>query len=178
MPRTSRGFSRSPRRRKAWDVGPGSVTGQSTLSSTTSVLASTGSAALADGLTLLRLRGYLSLFQTAASAASTGFSGAFGIGITTVQAFSDTGVGATPTPIDEQDWDGWIFWEAFSVKTITATLADGVNAQSSYLRLPIDTRAMRKLREDDVIYSVIQVTESGTSTMEWATDSRILVALP
>ena len=175
---TSRGSNRSPRRRKSWELGPGSVTGQSTLSSTTSVLAATGSAAIPDGLTLLRTRGFVSLFLTSISAASTGFSGAFGIGITTTQAFADVGVTACPTPIDEQFWDGWIFWEAFSVKAITSTLADGVNARSSYLRIPIDTRAMRKLREEDVIYSVIQVTESGTATMEWATDSRVLVALP
>ncbi len=181
MARTRRGSFqvRSPRRRKAWEVGPGQQAVQTPISSISAVLVTSGVVLQQDGLTALRIRGALSVWLTSASALSEGYTGAFGMGIVTEEAFTDVGVSATPTPITEQDWDGWMYWTAFNVTaqagSVTASQGtDGLSVQ----RFDIDSKAMRKVREGDVIYGVIQVLEVGTAVLGWHMDSRMLFALP
>ena len=48
------------------------------------------------------------MFLSAATSALDGFNGAFGIGLVTRQALA-VGVSAVPTPLDEEDWDGWLY---------------------------------------------------------------------
>ena len=173
----SRGFHQAPRRRKGWDVGPGQLASQTSISASGSTILSSVLNLSQDGLTLVRARGELTLSLSAASAAGTGYSGAFGIGLTTVAATA-VGVTAVPTPITEQDWDGWIFWESFSVKSITGTIADGVNASAVILRILIDSKAMRKLTDDSSLYGALEVQEGGTAVLESHFDSCMLFALP
>jgi len=178
VPRSQRGFSRVPqRRRKGWEEGVGQNTLQTPLTASGSAIASAAISVLVDGLTLLRLRGALTIYVSGPTA-DDGFTYNFGIGITTVAAIT-AGVGSVPTPTTEQDWDQWIFWHTGSLKTINATAGDlGINAVGMYERVPIDTKAMRKLNEDSAIYAVIEVVETGMSVFNWHLDSRILVALP
>jgi hypothetical protein len=117
------------------------------------------------------------MFLTASDAGPGGFSGAFGIGITTADAFG-IGVTAVPTPLTERDWDGWLFWHAWNLKTVTATIADGVNAVGAFQRIEVDTKAMRKQDENMLIYGCMEGTEVGNAVLNWNFDSRLLVLLP
>ena len=165
------------RRLKSWEVGPGRSITQTQITGSTALLATSGSALLQDGLTLLRLRGELTLQIATVSAIGSGYSGAVGIGIVTLDAFT-AGVASVPQPVADEEWDGWIWWHPFSVKSITATIGDGVNAAAVQQRIPMDTKAMRKLRENDVIFFMIETTEVGVALLDWHVDSRILLALP
>ena len=177
LPRgSSRGRARLPsRRRKGWEEG---VMGGVVVTQTASGSIFVGSAVTPtlDGLTLLRLRGSLFLGLRAGAAGVDRVRGAFGIGIATAAAVA-VGVTAVPTPVTEQSWDGWIYWENFYLENqdgTTQTYEDG----SGLVRMPIDTKAMRKLTEDDAIYAAIETTHNGTVVLSVQGDSRILFALP
>ncbi len=165
------------RRKKSWGAGPGQLAPQTAITASGAILASAALQALSDGLTVIRTRGMLELYvQT--NVADAGYTGAFGIGIATLSAVV-AGAASVPTPITEQDWDGWMFWQSFSLKTIDQTAGDlGLNAVADMLRIPIDSKAMRKVSADESMYAAIEVEEVGTSTLRWHLDSRILIALP
>ena len=181
----SRGLTRSPRRKSSWTVGVQTGTNGSVqaISATGKTLATNGVNVLEDGLTLVRTRGQLILVLTSASAAGAGFVGAFGIGIVTAQAFA-AGVASIPGPINDEDWDGWLFHHYFAVVS-SSVIADTVsssddfgNSQSAVLRIDVDSRAMRKLEENQVIVGVLEADEIATSVMGWYLNSRSLVKLP
>ena len=132
----------------------------------------TGVSPTNDGHTIVRLRGYFSARLTAAASISDGFFGAFGIGKATLAAFT-AGVGAVPTPITEEAWDGWIYHEYFSVLSQTTTVLE----DTSWLVRQIDSKAMRKLTIEDVIYVVFEMSEVGTATMALNMNSRVLLKL-
>ena len=174
----SRGFRQGrsypiPRRRKGWEVGPGQLAVQTQLTASGIDLLTSGATVLFDGLTLLRLRGTYSAYLSAGGALG-GFSGAFGVGIIDLQAFT-VGSTAVPSPITEQDWDGWLFWEAFDLKMPTSTL--DTSSPTGILKMPVDTKAMRKLKQDDVIFASVEVAEVGTAIYNHHFDSRMLIAL-
>ena len=174
----SRRQIRVPRRLKSWDFGPGTNVAQAQFTAITGVILTDALSVIQDGATLLRLRGQLIYMLDTTSALTGGFTGAFGIGIAT-QAAVAAGAASVPLPVDEQDFDGWIFWRPFSMKSVTATIADGSNAVSVSERVDVDTKAMRKLREGDSIYAALQITsEVGSAVMQVFFDSRILIALP
>ena len=164
------------RRLTAWSGGPASGTSGSveTISASGALLFGTASLAGEDGLTIVRIRGNFVARLSVVSGASAGFFGAFGIGKATAAAIA-VGVTAVPTPITEDGWDGWIYHTYFQVFGQTATAGDSV--QDS-LRMAIDSKAMRKLPEDEGIFAAIEVTEVGTCTMEMNFDSRVLLKLP
>ena len=170
MARTRSGFSRghSQRRRVGWEAGVGGTSGQGV---TTSAAGFLGSAIeiLEDGLTLARTRGAFNAELLTATAAGDGFQGAIGIGIVTKSAI-DIGITAVPTPITEQDWDGWLFWATVSVHDSLA----GNGTQE----IIIDSKAMRKTSEDTVFYAAFEVVEVGTATATFFLDSRMLFKLP
>ena len=175
-----RGFHRSrsfpAKRRKGWELGIGRESAQTPVTSSTSVLLADGLQILGDGFTLLRLRGVLDLFLSTTDQIVGGFSGAVGIGVTELNAFN-AGVASLPDAVDDADWDGFIWWTPFSVKSVTATIGDAVNAGSIVQRFDIDTKAMRKLKEDDVIFAVLSCFEVGVSTLNIHIDSRLLLAI-
>ena len=160
----------------------GQVGAQSQISSSNSVLVSSALVSLQDGLTVVRQRGMLTAWIVSATGAGDGFSGAFGIGVATADAIA-AGAASVPTPITEQDWDGWMYWHAISVKSagvIDGTAAndgDSINAIVAAQRLEIDIKAMRKLDENQALYGALEVTEVGTSILHWQMDSRVLFKL-
>ena len=165
----------SARRRVSWEEGPGGT--PFTRSDTVPLLITAGVVTLVDGTTLVRTRGALTLMMKASAANSDSMAGAFGIGVTRTEAFS-AGVGSVPTPIAEQDWDGWIYWTPFYFESLTD--AEVINTGGvSGIRLEIDSKAMRKLDIGDVIYAAIEVgAEVGTSIITGHFDSRLLFKLP
>ena len=184
MARTSRGSSRGnvQRRRTSWELGPGSTGATATNGSGSTVLGA-GISPFADGLTLGRLRGEFMAYLDLATAVGDGYIGAFGIGLTTVASFA-IGITALETPIDDEAWDGWLYHRYFALRAATIVVGAGaddgesINAVSAGLRIEVDSKAMRKLNEETVVYAAIQVTEQGTATMRSHFNSRTLMFLP
>ena len=177
---------RAPRRSTAWGVGPSTgADGESrAASSSSSLLANTGVVPAIEGLTLVRIRGDLSVFLTTAGSAADGFNGAFGIGIATTRAFT-SGVGALPIPLTNDEDEDWLYHRYFSLfaggpiaVATAAQQADQVNATSAAARFEVDSKAMRKWAAGHTLYAALEVIETGVATMEWAFNSRILVKLP
>ena len=181
--RTTRGVSQ--RRKSSWEIGVQTGTDGS-LQTITASSAITGSGALSivdDGLTLVRTRGFMNLFLTAASGVGEGFTGAVGICRTTLAAVA-VGVTAIPTPITEESWDGWLWHRYFScfsagVIAAAAALDNGlVHPNSASLNIEVDSKAMRKTANLDAIVLVLECTEVGTATMRWSMNTRMLFKLP
>ena len=164
----------SQRRRTGWEEGPGSTATQS-VQSTSSQIIGNGLAVLQDGITLVRTRGYVRLVITSGDVALSGFSGAFGICVVTNDAFA-IGVTAVPTPLDDVDWDGWL-WHTLFVLHLPAAFAatDGVVAVKD---IEIDSKAMRKIGINDTIALVGEFVEVPVSIMSVRADTRILAKLP
>jgi len=171
-----RSFGRqSLRRRTSWVVGP--TASNISMSSGSQVLWTTGVGQLVDGETLVRVRGVASVFLNSFTAAGDGFFGAMGIAITTDEAFA-SGAGAVPSPLNDVDWDGWLWHSFFDVRGVSGTIGDGVNANAVYQRIEIDSKAMRKWKAGTTLFGIVDQIESGTAIAEVNADCRILVKLP
>jgi len=172
-----RGFPLRNRSRRSvgWALGPEASDG--TTAATGKVLWTTG-VVLSSVVkaTIVRIRGQFAAYMNSASVAGSGFKGAVGIGITTTAAFT-IGATAIPGPLTELDWDGWMYHRIFDVRTITATLADGVNAVGVVDRFEIDSKAMRKFDEDMTLFGMIEVTEQTSAQLEFQADTRLLLKL-
>ena len=179
--------ARSSRRKTSWTVGPETSVNGATqvITASSAVLATTGAAVAEDGLTLVRTRGELVCLLGISASQGDGFHGAFGIGVATLAAFT-AGIGSVPTPLTEEDWNGWLYhryFGLFSGGPIAAATAaqqgDQVNSTSAALRVEVDSKAMRKLSMDMIVYAAVEVVELGAaSSMEFAFNSRLLVKLP
>ena len=174
-----RGFSRgqplrSQRRLSAWEKGPGGTTG-TVISTSTTVILGAGIVALIDGLTIVRFRGFFEMFMEAAPAIGDGFVGAVGAGVVTSDAFA-VGVTAVPNPVDDADWDGWLYHRFYSLHHSTATISNGVNAGREAWE--VDSKAMRKLPSNETFFLSIQTVEQGAAQIEVFFDSRVLLKLP
>jgi len=163
-------FPVSNRRRTGWENGP-SISNLTVTAS--GQIIGTGLTALADGFTLVRLRGLITLRLSVVGAALDGFSGAFGIAIVSSDAFDAS---AVMDPLTEAEWDGWIWHEFFFLK---GTIA-GVGNNTSILErhIVIDSKAMRKMPADNVLMIASEHTLVGTSTMQVEANSRALFKLP
>ena len=161
------------RRSKDWAFGPSAV--DQTLNATGSLIWSIGVQTVLGELTIIRTRGIVNVTQNVGSAAQDGMAGAHGIALVTTQAFT-AGVVSIPTPVSENEWDGWLWHSFFDVRVITATIADGVNAMSVIDRQVIDSKAMRKgFDESMTLVGVTEVVEGGTASIEIHANTRVLV---
>ena len=173
----SRGFhqgnARVQRRQTGWEEGPGGTPVQ-TINASVKRILNSGAQALVDGLTLIRTRGYFSSIQVIGSAIGDGFSGAFGIGVVTNDAFA-IGVTAMPGPLSNIDWDGWLY-HRFISQHVAAANAFGT--EDSVLTFEVDSKAMRKITVNDTVFAMLEVTEIGTAEIDVFFDSRMLLKLP
>ena len=116
---------------------------------------------------------------TSAAAALDGFAGAFGIGVITAAAFT-AGVGSVPTPITEIGWDGWLYHQFIDLRApglidgSAAVDVDIMLSTTAAVRIPVDSKAMRKIGIDEVTFGVLEVIEVGTAALSWRFNSRIL----
>ena len=176
MPRSRGSYrGRTPRRRTSWEEGPGGIDATAAITSGPNFLGSVANL-LEDELTLLRLRGRFNAILNSASAAGSGFQGAIGIGVTT-QPATAVGITAVPTPITEQDWDGWLYWQPISIHAGDAT-AGSRNWQGGVINIEVDSKAMRKLTDQSSIFTVVELVEVDTADIDMWFDSRVLLALP
>ena len=172
MARQRSGFTRqSPRRRTGWEKGPGDSPATNFLA-TSSVILGAGSTALLDGLTFVRIRGAFQAFLKSVSASGDGYHGALGIGIISGDAFAAP---VFPDPLTESDWDGWMYHRFIDVHQ-GENLADGSRTPGS-ISFEVDSKAMRKVDETDVLFAALEVIEIGTANMDVFFDSRVLVKL-
>ena len=161
------------RRRTGWEEGPG-VNAQVQFTASSSAILGAGQEALEDGLTIVRIRGSIELLLAAATAVGDGFLGAIGIGIVSTPAFA-VGITAVPTPITEIEWEGWLYHRFIQHRSSVATAGFvGANIQ----RIEIDTKAMRKISTQEVVFMAAEFTEGGTADMRVAAGTRMLVKLP
>ena len=176
MPRQQSGLTRRipvrSRRTAKWSVGPKAepialtATGQQL---GTSVVLVTEAEA-----TIVRLRGDFLVFLTAATAQGDGFSGAFGVGLVSNEAFN-AGQAAVPGPVSEQDWDGWLYHRFFH--SFSPNSGISVSEQAIIQRVEIDSKAMRKWSEGYTLTPVVEVLEEGTAVGEVWFQSRVLLKL-
>jgi len=176
MARTARGFHQgrpsSLRRRTGWEEGPGGTTATS-FTDTIATILGAGFEFLLDGLTIVRIRGSVQAFLTVGGT-NSGFHAAIGMGIVSADAFA-VGVTAVPNPIDDADWNGWMYHRYFDLHGATTfNPAD----QSNSLTFEVDSKAMRKVGVNEVLFASIETVESGTATMSVFFESRILLKLP
>ncbi len=164
------GRPQSQRHRPVWSLGP---TGAFSLGASAVSIFATGSQALVDELTIIRTRGILVLHLSAVANPNEGFSGAVGICNVTENAFN-AGVGSIPTPITDIAWDGWLWYQFFSLKSVTGVIADGANANAMVKEYVIDSKAMRKTNGSDIVVGVLETTEAGASTLNAFMDTRLL----
>ena len=184
---TSRSRSRFPlrqvqRRKTSWQPGTGRDA-PTTVSGTGKSILNLGIEFLQDGLTIVRTRGELLLYLESTVAGRDGFAGSFGIGVASAQAVA-IGATALPGPSTDTDWDGWYYHTIMALRSIdlinsdAATAEDFGNVVTSALRLPVDSKAMRKVGINQVAFAMIEVTEVGTAVMQVNWNSRHLLKLP
>jgi len=169
----SRGFPRQSRSRRLtqWTAGP--QTTDNILTGTGSVIWNLG-ITTSDPVTLIRTRGYAHVQLQTADAAGAGFVGALGIGIVSNPSFT-AGVASVPTPLTDEEWEGWLWHQYFDVRAITATIANGVNGVGNNFRFEIDSKAMRVWDDETTLMGVIEVVESVNATLEFNARTRILL---
>ena len=175
---------RTVRRKTSWSPGPLTVIGGQSISATGKVAATTAQTFLTDGTTMVRLRGEMLFYMKNATALDDGLEGAVGIAKVSSQSVA-IGVTATPGPLAQEDWDGWL-WHRYVhlnaagpiVQSAVSIATDGINAISAALRVEIDGKAMRKFAENDSIVMISEWTINGTASIRWHARSRMLLKLP
>ncbi len=163
------------RRRTGWEPGP--FTTPIAVLADQAVLFSTFQQFTQDGLTVVRLRGELIAFLSAATSALDGFPfvGA-GIGIATAQALN-VGITAVPLPLTDITWEGWLWHSLFPLIRATDVVTGQLGSTS--VRKMIDSKAMRKVGTDMGIFGVFETSgEVGAVTVNVYADSRMLLKLP
>ena len=172
----------SLRRKTAWSEGPGSgvVTAVSTIAA---AFVGSSVALTVEGLTVIRIRGWLHAYLSSAGSALDGMAGAFGIGIATTAAVT-AGIASVLTPITEQRSENWLYWTPIqlfcpNIGTATSKAIDVAAAGSGLLSVEVDMKAMRKFPDEMSIYAAVELsTEVGTAIVQVRFDSRLLAKLP
>jgi len=169
---------RSPKRLTAWDSGPNqALEGQSAIGHN---LWTTGVGLTNESMaTIVRTRGQFRLLLDLATAAGDGFNGALGLGIVSLDAFN-SGTAAVPSPFTDAEWPGWFWHEYWDLHSVAAQTQGENIARNAMvdLRIPIDSKAMRKLGEHEIIFGSLDVAvETGTASMRFIGDTRILLKL-
>ena len=173
----------SVRRQTSWGLGSSSASGGQTLSSSGTSIGGLTAVPTLEGQTIVRTRGEFVVNLLTSSAPNGGFHGAFGIAVVT-QAALTVGVTAVPSPLDEEDWDGWLYHRYFHILSggiLDSSVVDDediINSTTAALRVEVDSKAMRKLPVEEAVFCAVQVVEIGVATGLWQFDSRMLMKLP
>ncbi len=163
----------SSRRLTEWSEGPKNDVIQS-ITAAGGTLVSTGSEAQ-ESLTTVRIRGEWVLWLEAVGTIGDGFSGVgLGIGIVSADAFAQ-GVAATPIPFNDADWGGWIWYHMMGPIVGFSVTESENTGPVSQVRVPIDSKAMRKTGPNEVLFGSIQtIGEVGAATLSFGMRTRIL----
>ena len=164
-----------PSRQSTWDDGPEAL--ETGISANGSAIFSTGFQAALPGLTIVRLRGVFSMWLTSAGSAFDGFGRvAIGFGVVSENA-AGIGITAVPLPIDDISWDGWLYHADLGTIT-TDNTSPVLRGPLPSQRHIVDSKAMRKFKESDVLVGVLQAnSEMGAAAFSFTSNSRVLVKL-
>ena len=163
----------SNRRIPEWFAGPGTNDAIQTVTGAGTILWALGQEATTV-LTTVRIRGEISLWLPLVTTVGDGFSAYYlGIGIASFDAFS-AGIASLPTPQGDRDWGGWLWFHAGAaiVGNETTELFRG---PMSAVRIQIDTKAMRKMSANEIIFGAISlVNEVGAAELDFVASTRML----
>ena len=178
---SSRVHTRVPRRRRAWELGPGGddidTWDPVTVSTSAPFIMGSGitSGALAD-LTIKAIYGFIEVRLTAAAGVGDGFNFAFGIGIANSEAFAQ-GVASLLDPFDDIGSSTWQWHHMMNIHTAIGALAIGDPSENP-VRIPIKVVTARKLQLNEVMYLCGQSGENPTAIASVLGVTRALVLLP
>ena len=160
---------RGPRRATEW-ISSAIVSDFATLAAAASVLHQ--SLAFLEPATVVRTRGTLWVESDQVAATEFPF-GAMGM-VVVKNAAAAAGVASVPTPVTEQNDDGWFVWTPFAsaFKFVTAS---GFSPQG-WSRFDFDSKAQRKVVDGDTIVVVLE-NSSGTDGLHFLIQFRMLVML-
>ncbi len=139
-----------PRTFKTWAGSDATAHAFATVAASSAVILS--SLSILVDITILRTRGVLAVGSD--QVAATEFQiGAAGICVVTTAAFT-AGIASLPTPVTENSWDGWLWYQSFAQRVVFGT-AVGLEPQyvTSY---QIDSKAMRKVGPDETIVCIAE----------------------
>ena len=162
-------------RQTDWGLGPGGTAGTALSTTGASVLGS-GITTTTGKLTLVRTRGILSISLGLATSAQDGFFCALGMGLTTIQAFTDVGITALALPFDDMQWDGWFYHRMFDIRSGVVSSSSNPGPKD-VVQIEIDSKAMRKIDGNGIFFAVLQFVESGTATANVHFNTRMLLKL-
>ena len=159
-------FTRGPRRATDWSASLPEVSGTTVAGSTATLLQSF--TPIVGGETLIRTRGLVTI-RSDQFAASENMIGAFGMCIVTDQAAS-IGITAIPHPATDAAWGGWFVHFFYSQQMRFGT---GVGFDpNAVVQYPIDSKAMRKVDEDETLAVVVE--NAGSEGIVITSSVRIL----
>ncbi len=168
---------RSQRRLTSWALGPGTdaTGGEQGVSVVGNTLWGLGVAPAEDGLTVVRVHGFMEIRLPVITSAGDGFSGAVGITIVDDRAFA-AGVASIPRPFTDRFDNDWMWHKLWSIHPEGTTIE--LNSSFS-LQIDIDTKSMRKLPVGQTMCGVFEVaSEVGTASVGFYASTRVLVKLP
>ncbi len=169
---------RSPRRKSSWVLGPGG-TAEAELTASSAAIIGSGAVSLLDGTTIVRVRGEILSYLTAATAAGNGFRVGVGILLSEIEAFT-IGITALPKPLADMDSEDWVWHSIYNLRSAGALAGaaaadnDFALAISAVMRQEVDTHAMRKFDEGKILVIVAEVVLVGTATMRIGGEARML----
>ena len=165
----------SSRRRTEWTAGPLNSTVVSSTSSG-ALLVSTAQEAN-EATTVVRIRGEIALWLPVVTTIGDGFINfAAAIGIVSADAFT-AGVASVPAPLADPDWGGWLWYHA-GASLIGFETTEVLRGPIGAVRIPIDTKAMRKMSPNEAIFGIVEFgTEVGTATVSFVMNTRMLFKL-
>ncbi len=166
----ARGHGRSQRMRKQWS---GSQFGEVTLSTTNTSLGLAVISEPAEEATILRLIGEALVVGTPDG---TGDDTVVGLGIAVVNENALTvGTTALPGPISDPEHD-WL-WHAYIPLASSVSTAGSDVAITLNKRVPIQSRAMRKVRPDESLVMMGQLSLGDFATVLVSGGVRALIAV-
>ncbi len=153
---------RAPRRKTTW-AGSANVVGVTNIPAATKVLQQrlTSSQLFAAGpvSTIVRTRGIMSVKMPAGVQTDVEVHGAAGIGVVSAQAFA-AGAAAIPFPFENAEWDGWLWHQYFAISSEASSGAPAA-VWLTPREYEIDSKAMRKLRDDKNVVVTMVENESA-----------------
>jgi len=161
----------SVRRQTEWSIGP---SGSIVLNVAGATLFPTGAQSIEDAETIVRTRGEVNCAIDVSGALLEGFDEvAFGICVVSENAFG-VGVTAVPSPISDKPWGGWLWYWTGSIFTVATVPTDAEGC--AVVRIPIDSKAMRKIKRTDIMIGVAEaLVETGTVQITCKMNTRVLL---
>ncbi len=129
--------------------------------------------------TVLRCRGFVSAQFDATVQVGDIMLLTFGICVVSQDAQA-VGATAMPDPFDDASWPGWLWFQLGALHTPIKAITTGAGDPNFpfWQRVDIDTKSMRKLRQNEVLFMNVQVGETAAATMDIRGATRVLAMLP